>query len=117
METSNLNVALVGDSVLDDHYWLDHPANDVRAQTERTLKIAYPDRSIRVDNFAVDESTISCVLRGRAPAGMLAVCVWCEELFHPLFSSRLRRCAIILYKNPTVGARCRRLYGRRNDEK
>ncbi|CAM9665955.1 unnamed protein product [Ectocarpus sp. 12 AP-2014] len=68
MDTSDLNVALVGDSVLDDHYWLDHPANDVRAQTERTLKMAYPDRSIRVDNFAVDESIISCVLRGRAPA-------------------------------------------------
>lgn len=89
MDTSDLNVALVGDSVLDDHYWLDHPANDVRAQTERTLKIAYPDRSIRVNNFAVDESTISCVLRGRAPAGVSAVCVWGFSPFHPSFSSQL----------------------------
>lgn len=69
MESSELNVALVGDSVLDDHYWLDRPADDVRAQTERTLKLAHPDRSVLVHNFAVDESTISCVLRGRAPAG------------------------------------------------
>lgn len=68
MET-DLSVALVGDSVLDDHYWLDRPADDVRAQTERTLKHAYPDRSIQVHNFAVDESTAICVLRGRAPAG------------------------------------------------
>ncbi|CAM9159586.1 unnamed protein product, partial [Hapterophycus canaliculatus] len=65
---SDLSVALVGDSVLDDHYWLDRPADDVRAQTERTLKLAYPDRSVRVDNFAVDESTTICVLRGREPA-------------------------------------------------
>lgn len=74
MESSDLNpinVALVGDSVLDDHYWLDRPADDVRAQTERTLMLAHPDRSVLVHNLAVDESTISCVLRGRAPAGML----------------------------------------------
>lgn len=71
MESSELNVALVGDSVLDDHYWLDRPADDVRAQTERTLKLAHPDRSVLVHNFAVDESTISCVLRGRVPAGIL----------------------------------------------
>ena len=67
---SELNIALVGDSVLDDHFWLDQPANDVRAQTERALVLAYPGKSIRVHNFAVDESTISCVLRGRVPGGM-----------------------------------------------
>lgn len=66
---SELNIALVGDSVLDDHFWLDHPADDVRAQTERTLGLAYPGRSVKVHNFAVDESTISCVLRGRTPGG------------------------------------------------
>eukprot|EP00752_Nemacystus_decipiens_P010152 g9048.t1 len=64
---SELNIALVGDSVLDDHFWLDQPANDVRAQTERTLVLGYPGRSVKVHNFAVDESTISCVLRGRTP--------------------------------------------------
>lgn len=69
---SELNIALVGDSVLDDHFWLDQPANDVRAQTERTLMLAYPGRSVKVHNFAVDESTISCVLGGRRPGGMYA---------------------------------------------
>lgn len=68
MESSDLKVALVGDSVLDNHYWLDRPAEDVRVQTERTLQEAYPSRTIRVSNFAVDESTVACVLRGRAPA-------------------------------------------------
>lgn len=64
----DLKIALVGDSVLDDHYWLEHPADDVRAQTERTLKLAHPDRSVQVHNYAVDESTVACVLYGRAPA-------------------------------------------------
>lgn len=67
-QSLDLKIALVGDSVLDDHYWLEHPANDVRAQTERTLKLAYPDRPVQVHNYAVDESTVACVLYGRAPA-------------------------------------------------
>lgn len=67
-QSSDLKIALVGDSVLDDHYWLEHPADDVRAQTERTLKLAYPDRPVEVHNYAVDESTVACVLYGRAPA-------------------------------------------------
>lgn len=78
MESPDLNIALVGDSVLDDHYWLDRPADDVRAQTERTLKLAHPERSVLVHNFAVDESTVSCVLRGRAPAGVRHVCTYFE---------------------------------------
>lgn len=71
METtppSDIKVALVGDSVLDDHYWLQEPTEDVREQTERTLRRAHPSRNPQVLNFAVDESTVSCVLRGRAPA-------------------------------------------------
>ncbi|CAM9765872.1 unnamed protein product, partial [Laminaria digitata] len=67
-QSPGLKIALVGDSVLDDHYWLEHPADDVRAQTERTLKSAYPDREVQVHNYAVDESTVACVLYGRAPA-------------------------------------------------
>lgn len=70
METapsSDLKVALVGDSVLDDHYWLRQPTEDVREQTERTLRQTYPSRSVEVLNFAVDESTVSCVIEGRAP--------------------------------------------------
>lgn len=66
--SAGLNVALVGDSVLDDHYWLDRPKEDVREQTERTLRLAYPSRDVQVLNFAVDESTVKCVLRGRRPA-------------------------------------------------
>lgn len=61
-------VALVGDSVLDDHYWLKNPVDDVRAQTERTLRQVNPNGEVHVDNFAVDASTVSCVLRGRTPA-------------------------------------------------
>lgn len=71
METasaSDIKVALVGDSVLDDHYWLRQPTEDVRAQTERTLRRTHPSRNVQVSNVAVDESTVSCVLRGRAPA-------------------------------------------------
>lgn len=61
-------VALVGDSVLDDFYWLDRPTEDVRAQTERTLRqTTNPSGKVEVMNFAVDESTVSCVLRGRVP--------------------------------------------------
>lgn len=59
MARTELKVALVGDSVLDDHYWLDDPAEDVRAQTERTLKASNPSANVTVFNFAVDESTVS----------------------------------------------------------
>lgn len=68
--TADLKVALVGDSVLDDHFWLDRPDEDVRAQAEKSLRQTYPSRNIEVLNFAVDEFTVSCVLRGRAPAGV-----------------------------------------------
>ncbi|CAM9888599.1 unnamed protein product [Ascophyllum nodosum] len=66
--STNLKVALVGDSVLDNHFWLHRPAEDVRAQTESSLRQAYPSRNVEVLNFAVDESTVTCVLRGRTPA-------------------------------------------------
>lgn len=59
-------IALIGDSVLDNHYWLNNPADDVRAQTERTLR-EHLTRTIKVENFAVDESTVVCILRGRTP--------------------------------------------------
>lgn len=68
--TADLKVALVGDSVLDNHFWLDRPNEDVRAQAEKSLLQTYTSRNIEVLNFAVDESTVSCVLRGRAPAGV-----------------------------------------------
>lgn len=73
MEPSDLKFAFVGDSVLDDHFWLDVPKDDLRAQTERTLRLAYPSRKIEVHNFAVDESTVSCVLRGRAPSAQFVL--------------------------------------------
>lgn len=59
MARTELKVALVGDSVLDDHYWLDDPADDVRAQTERTLKASNQSANVTVFNFAVDESMVS----------------------------------------------------------
>lgn len=68
MAAAEIKVALVGDSVLDNHYWLSRPEEDIREQTERKLKTAHPSRNVQVLNFAVDESTVSCVLRGRAPA-------------------------------------------------
>ncbi|CAM9682723.1 unnamed protein product [Discosporangium mesarthrocarpum] len=64
-------VALVGDSVLDNHYWLKNPVDDVREQLERSLIALDPSHTstIQTWNFAVDESTVRCVLYGRVPGG------------------------------------------------
>jgi len=59
------HVALMGDSVLDDFYWLSDPLVDVRVQLESELRKKNPNH--RVSNWAVDESTIDCVLYGARP--------------------------------------------------
>lgn len=60
---ANYRVALVGDSVLDNFYWLEDPTQDVRAQLEGIL----PGPRNRVVNLAVDESQIRDVLHGISP--------------------------------------------------
>jgi len=62
---SGLHVVLMGDSVLDDFYWLSDPTMDVRAQLESELQKKNPLH--HVSNWAVDESTIHCVLYGTRP--------------------------------------------------
>lgn len=52
----------MGDSVLDDFYWLDDKNNDVRQQLQNKMP------NFQVKNFAVDESTINNVLHGIVPA-------------------------------------------------
>lgn len=55
------SIALVGDSVLDNFYWLDNPTEDVRQQ----LANKHPDTTVY--NFAVDESQILDVINGIRP--------------------------------------------------
>jgi hypothetical protein len=63
--TKPYHVVLLGDSVLDDFYWLSDSTKDVRYQLEALLKSKNPQH--RVSNWAVDESTIDCVLNGKKP--------------------------------------------------
>jgi len=64
-DPGSFHVALMGDSVLDDFYWLSDPNWDVRVQLVSELKKNNPNH--RVSNWAVDESTIHCVLYGSRP--------------------------------------------------
>lgn len=55
-------IIFLGDSVLDDFFWLQMPKQDVRQQLEDLLS-----SGDRVVNYAVDESCIQDVLRGLRP--------------------------------------------------
>jgi hypothetical protein len=57
-----MKVAFVGDSVLDNFYWLKNPKNDIKQQLSSVIPNA------TVYNFAVDESRIKNVLRSITPA-------------------------------------------------
>jgi hypothetical protein len=59
------HIILMGDSVLDDFYWLKDKALDVRQQIEDL----YNDE-VTVTNLAVDESTSSDVLNGMRPSSV-----------------------------------------------
>jgi hypothetical protein len=59
---SAINITLLGDSVLDDFFWLDNPKEDIRQQLLQII----PQNSV-VNNFAVDESRIDCVINGIVP--------------------------------------------------
>ena len=59
VQASGTQIILMGDSVLDDFYWLENPKNDLTAQLE---KLCYPTR-----NFAVDESKIKDIIAGKEP--------------------------------------------------
>lgn len=60
-QSNNKSIALIGDSVLDDFYWLEDKTEDVRQQ----LSDLMPNATIH--NFAVDESKIKDVLDGFQP--------------------------------------------------
>ena len=61
MTNTPKTIALVGDSVLDDFYWLKDPTQDVKQQLSDLMS------DIKIYNFAVDESTIIDVLEGCYP--------------------------------------------------
>lgn len=54
-------IALIGDSVLDNFYWLQNPKNDLRQQVSMSLS------NSTVYNLAVDESKIEDVYKGIQP--------------------------------------------------
>ena len=56
-----MSITLIGDSVLDNFYWLDDQEQDVTYQLQKRM----PNYTVK--NFAVDESTINCVLNGICP--------------------------------------------------
>ena len=56
-----MSIALVGDSVLDNFYWLNNPRLDVRQQ----LANKFPDKTVY--NFAVDETKVMDILKGFRP--------------------------------------------------
>lgn len=56
-----MSIILLGDSVLDNFYWLEDKKNDITKQLHDIM----PDYEVK--NFAVDESTINDVLYGIRP--------------------------------------------------
>jgi hypothetical protein len=57
-----MNITFLGDSVLDNFFWLKDPKEDLRQQLTNIM----PQDTV-VNNFAVDESTIDCVTNGIVP--------------------------------------------------
>lgn len=56
---NSTSVALLGDSILDNFYWLDNPEHDLTYELEQ--------RGFKVLNIAVDESQLLDVVNGTAP--------------------------------------------------
>ena len=61
MNNTSKSIALIGDSVLDDFYWLEDPTQDVKQQLSDLLP------ETKIHNFAVDESIVDDVLNGCYP--------------------------------------------------
>jgi len=60
-----VHLVLLGDSVLDNFYWLSDHQQDVRQQLQTELRNKNPNH--KVSNWAVDESTIGSVYYGKRP--------------------------------------------------
>ena len=56
------HIMLLGDSILDNFYWLENPINDIKQQLQDLMP------NTKVSNMAVDESTIKHVLNKIKPA-------------------------------------------------
>ncbi|ETO31771.1 hypothetical protein RFI_05347, partial [Reticulomyxa filosa] len=56
-------LVLMGDSVLDNFFWLDDKSTDLEKVLDKTF-----EEKADILNLAVDESTIKSVLKGRKPA-------------------------------------------------
>lgn len=67
---TNKSISLVGDSVLDNFYWLDDHTEDVRKQ----LSDLMPESTVY--NFAVDESTINDITYGIIPKNYYQKARW-----------------------------------------
>ena len=61
MSNTPKSIALIGDSVLDNFYWLKDPTRDVKQQLSGLMS------ETKIYNFAVDESIIDDVLNGSYP--------------------------------------------------
>lgn len=70
------HVVLLGDSVLDNQFWIWWPPHDVAHKLRQRL-----EPSAKVTNLAVDESTISDVVQGMTPMPQyrLTRWLWCME--------------------------------------
>jgi hypothetical protein len=61
MSKDESNIALIGDSILDNFYWLTNNKQDLRQELNNLFALG------SVHNFAVDESTIIDVMQGCKP--------------------------------------------------
>lgn len=64
MNTNNpksTNIYLVGDSVLDNFYWLKHPDQNITSQLRKNIDYA------NVYNYSIDKSTTTDIIKGSVP--------------------------------------------------
>lgn len=62
-----MKIAFLGDSVLDNFYWLEDQKRDVKAELTDLIILSKPTEPFKIRNFAVDESTVKDVLHGMCP--------------------------------------------------
>lgn len=55
-----MSISLLGDSVLDNFYWLQNPKHDLKYELEQL--------NYNVNNFAVDESELNDIIDGKVPS-------------------------------------------------
>lgn len=79
-------IALIGDSVLDNFYWLDNKDHDLRYELS--------NRGYTVNNFAVDESQLEDVVSGVIPKA-----VYVNSRSYPYPIDNYKVCPLDLIKN------------------